>query len=58
VAAETVAVDQELGEFEALISDWSADRQNDQIASDAFDGTIAAWRASGKRLPLLFEPCR
>jgi HK97 family phage prohead protease len=53
--AATVSVDQELGEFEVVVSAWDADREGDLIERDAFDRTIAAWQQSGKRLPLLFE---
>ena len=55
LAAETTVVDQELGQFEAVVSAWDADRERDTIAPTAFDKTIAAWQASGKMLPLLFE---
>jgi HK97 family phage prohead protease len=55
LAAETSVVDQELGQFEAVVSAWDSDREQDTIAPTAFDRTIAAWRASGKMLPLLFE---
>jgi HK97 family phage prohead protease len=55
LAAVTSVVDQELGQFEAVVSAWDSDREQDTIAPTAFDKTIAAWRASGKMLPLLFE---
>lgn len=55
LAANTTAVAEELGQFEAVASAWEADRENDVIAPKAFEKTIRAWRASGKRLPLLFE---
>jgi uncharacterized protein len=54
-AVDTVDVDQELGQFEAIVSAWDVDREQDVIRPDAFDKTIAAWRGSGKNLPLLFE---
>ncbi|MEK6272358.1 MAG: HK97 family phage prohead protease [Actinomycetota bacterium] len=53
--ATTTATDQELGQFEALASAWTADREQDTIAPTAFDRTIEAWQRSGKNLPLLFE---
>jgi len=53
--AATTAVDQELGQLEAIVSGWDEDRERDTILPTAFDKTIAAWQASGKRLPLLFE---
>ncbi len=53
LTADTVDVDQ--GTFTAIVSSWSSDREGDLIARSAFDKTIAAWRSSGKRLPLLFE---
>ena len=53
--ATTTATDQDLGTFEAIVSAWDADREGDVIDRRAFDKTIAAWRASGKSLPLLFE---
>ena len=53
--ATTTVVDQELGEFKALVSAWDADREGDTITLTAFDKTTAAWRESGKRLPLLWE---
>lgn len=54
-AVKTTVTDVELGEFEALVSAWEADREDDVIAPTAFDETIEAWRRSGKNLPLLFE---
>ena len=53
--ATTVSTDQELGQFTALASAWTADREKDTIDRHAFDQSIADWKASGKRLPLLFE---
>jgi hypothetical protein len=53
--AATTAVDQEQGQFEAIVSGWTEDREKDTILRTAFDRTIAAWRASGKNLPLLFQ---
>jgi HK97 family phage prohead protease len=47
--------DQELGTFTAIVSAWDADREQHVIERTAFDKTIAAWKASGKKLPLLFE---
>jgi HK97 family phage prohead protease len=55
VKATTVATDQELGTFTAIVSAWAPDREQDVIARTAFDRTINAWRQSGKHLPLLFE---
>jgi HK97 family phage prohead protease len=55
LVAETTVTDQELGEFEALVSAWDADREKDVIAVTAFDATVKAWRASGKSVPLLWE---
>ena len=40
------------GTFTAIAAAWSLDRQNERIAKGAFADTIAAWKASGKRLPL------
>ena len=53
--ATTTATDQELGQFEALASAWSADREQDTITRDAFDRSIEAWQWTGKNIPLLFE---
>jgi HK97 family phage prohead protease len=53
--ASTVAVDQEVGQFTALVSAWDADREDDTIAPTAFDRTMEAWQRTGKNLPLLFE---
>ena len=44
-----------MGQFQALVSSWSADREKDTIDRHAFDQSIADWKASGKMLPLLFE---
>ena len=55
LAANTTVTEQELGQFEAVVSAWEADREGDVIAHRAFDRTIAAWRGSGKRIPLLHE---
>ncbi|MGI9019757.1 MAG: HK97 family phage prohead protease [Solirubrobacterales bacterium] len=55
LAAETTVTEPELGQFEAIASAWEADREGDVIERGAFDKTIAAWRDSGKNLPLLFE---
>jgi HK97 family phage prohead protease len=52
-ATTTETTDQ--GTFTALVSAWNADREKDTILPTAFDKTIAAWRQSGKNLPLLFE---
>jgi hypothetical protein len=41
----------DLGEFEAIAATYDIDRVKDQIVFGAFAKTIAAWRASGKRLP-------
>jgi HK97 family phage prohead protease len=51
----TVSTDQDLGQFEAVVSSWEADRQGDTIDPHAFDKTISAWQDSGRNLPLLFE---
>lgn len=53
--ATTVSTDQELGEFEAVVSSWEADRQGDTIDPAAFDATAKAWQDSGKKIPLLFD---
>ncbi len=53
--ATIVGADQELGQFEALVSAWDADRELDTIERTAFDKTVLAWQTSGKSLPLLFE---
>jgi HK97 family phage prohead protease len=53
--AATTSVAEELGQFEAIVSGWDEDRERDTILPTAFDKTIAAWRASGKNIPLLFE---
>jgi HK97 family phage prohead protease len=45
----------DLGQFEALVSAWDADREKDVIDRTAFAETIRAWQTSGKSLPLLFE---
>jgi hypothetical protein len=42
----------EQGEFTAIAAAYSIDRVKDQIIPGAFAGTIARWRASGKRMPL------
>lgn len=48
----------DLGEFEAIAATYDIDRVKDQIVFGAFAKTIAAWRASGKRLPVALEPQR
>jgi HK97 family phage prohead protease len=53
--AVTTATDQEMGTFEALVSAWDVDREQDVISPRAFDTTIAAWRESGKNLPRLLN---
>jgi HK97 family phage prohead protease len=55
LGATTVDTDQEMGTFQAIVSAWGPDREKDVIMPTAFDATIAAWRSSGKNLPLLFE---
>lgn len=55
LSAKTTATDVELGQFTALVSAWGEDREGDVIERTAFDETIAAWRASGKNIPLLHE---
>jgi HK97 family phage prohead protease len=51
----TTSTDTELGQFEALVSAWEADREKDTIARSAFDRSIKSWQESGKNLPLLME---
>jgi HK97 family phage prohead protease len=53
--ATTVSTEEELGQFEALVSAWTADRERDTIDRHAFDQSISDWKASGKMLPLLHE---
>ena len=53
--ATTTTTDTELGQFTALVSAWSTDREGDIIGRHAFDRTIEAWRSSGKQLPLLLN---
>ena len=55
VKATTTTIDTELGQFQALVSAWDADREKDTIERSAFDRTIEAWQRSGKQMPLLFE---
>jgi HK97 family phage prohead protease len=52
---EMVETEEELGVFEAIVSAWAEDRMGDTILPTAYDKTIAAWRKSGRWLPLLFE---
>jgi HK97 family phage prohead protease len=40
------------GEFEALVATYDLDRTGDRIEPGAFSKTIAAWKASGRKLPL------
>jgi uncharacterized protein len=42
----------DLGEFTAIASTWSVDRQGDVVTPGAFTETIARWRRSGKQIPL------
>jgi hypothetical protein len=53
LSATTEVVDQELGQFEAIVSAWEDDREKDVIDRHAFDRTIEAWQRSEKSLPLL-----
>ena len=42
------------GTFEAVVSTWETDRQNEAFAPGAFADTIQRWRQSGKQLPVLY----
>jgi HK97 family phage prohead protease len=53
--AATVTATTDKGEFTAVIAAYNVDRVGDQIAFGAFEKTIAAWRASGKRIPLHWD---
>jgi HK97 family phage prohead protease len=50
--AATVTATTDRGDFTAIIAAYTVDRVGDRIAFGAFAKTIAAWRASGKRIPL------
>lgn len=49
-AKATTTTDQ--GAFTAIAAAYSVDRVKDQIVYGAFGDTIAAWKASGKQIPL------
>jgi len=49
-AKATTTTDQ--GEFTAIAAAYTVDRVKDQIVYGAFQDTIAAWKASGKQIPL------
>jgi HK97 family phage prohead protease len=51
----TTRVDSDLGEFAAIAATYDVDRVKDRIRFGAFEKTIAAWQASGKRVPLHWE---
>jgi HK97 family phage prohead protease len=42
------------GVVEALVATWDVDRVKDRIRPGAFAASLARWRTSGKRIPLVF----
>ncbi len=52
-AQSTTVTDQ--GVFSAILAAWNVDRMNEQIDPHAFDTTIEAWQASGKKIPLHWD---
>jgi HK97 family phage prohead protease len=51
---EAREIDGDAGNFEALVSTWQTDRQQEAFVPGAFADTIHRWRQSGKQLPVLF----
>jgi HK97 family phage prohead protease len=51
---EARSLDGDAGTFEAVVSTWQTDRQNEAFAPGAFADTIQRWRQSGKQLPVLY----
>lgn len=49
------SVTTDLGEFEAIAAAYSVDRVKERIVPGAFKATIAAWRGSGKQIPLHWD---
>lgn len=52
---EAKATTTDLGEFEAIAAAYSVDRTKERIVPGAFKATIAAWKESGKQIPLHWE---
>jgi HK97 family phage prohead protease len=52
--AQVEAVDDEIGTFEALVSDFGPDRTHERFDRHAFDNAIAKIRADGRNTPVLF----
>lgn len=52
---EAKATTTELGEFTAIAAAYSVDRGNERIVPGAFAKTIAAWKVSGKQIPLHWD---
>ena len=53
--ATSTVIAEELGQFEAIASSWSPDREQDTIDRRAFDQSIRDWQQSQKSLPVLLE---
>ena len=53
--ATSTVIAEELGQFEAIASSWSPDRERDTIDRRAFDQSIRDWQQSQKSLPVLLE---
>ncbi len=45
----------DLGQFTAIAAAYTVDRERDRIIPGAFENTIAAWHASGRRIPLAWD---
>jgi HK97 family phage prohead protease len=50
--ATATNVDQDLGEFTAVVATYDRDREGDEIQPGAFAESIWQWRSVGRRLPL------
>ena len=53
-AVAEVAAPDEVGTFEALVSDYGPDRQHERFAPGAFDRAVSKIRKEGHSVPVLF----
>jgi HK97 family phage prohead protease len=53
---DEASIGAKLGQFEAIVAVFdNVDRAGDRIKSTAFDRTLAAWKASGDPIPVIFS---
>ncbi len=54
-ATAEVETGKDAGSFTALVSTYEPDRQHEQVVRGAFRRSLARWRESGRRIPVLAD---